>query len=191
MTHVPEGWKLVPVEPTQEMIDAVRWVASGWVKGTRHAEETYDAMLAASPPQAYRVSGIDKQLRSDSAPTLTPVAPPQADDAWVGESDVTVKVARFIERHPCYDNPRGARYIGASLLARDLYAADLLASPPSTSRAQAIEERACNLFKSIVQTHYIAQAQRREIPVAQIAILTDESVRQFRHALQGQQGGAE
>lgn len=45
----PEGWQLVPVEPTAEMIEAA-------VKGSRadvsyfDAEETYRAMLAASPP---------------------------------------------------------------------------------------------------------------------------------------------
>ena len=39
---VPEGWKLVPVEPTREMID------EGFKKGTG-ARHVYAAMLAAAP----------------------------------------------------------------------------------------------------------------------------------------------
>jgi len=46
---VPEGWKLVPVEPTKEMLDAV-CSSDGyepWTDGTM--TETYKAMLAAAP----------------------------------------------------------------------------------------------------------------------------------------------
>ncbi len=46
---IPEGWQLVPVEPTKEMIDA------GWLHfmGTKNpsSKGTYKAMLAAAPQQ--------------------------------------------------------------------------------------------------------------------------------------------
>lgn len=46
---IPDGWKLVPVEPTKEMIDA------GWLHfmGTKNpsSKGTYKAMLAVAPPQ--------------------------------------------------------------------------------------------------------------------------------------------
>lgn len=42
-------WKLVPVEPTTEMIGAVTWRSSGWVRGSEYAADTYRAMLAAVP----------------------------------------------------------------------------------------------------------------------------------------------
>lgn len=49
-TSVPEGWKLVPVEPTEAMIHAV-W--HHWLNGTGHSEECMGnalrAMLATAP----------------------------------------------------------------------------------------------------------------------------------------------
>ncbi|HBN7019265.1 TPA: DUF550 domain-containing protein [Escherichia coli] len=46
---IPDGWQLVPVEPTKEMIDA------GWLHfmGTKNpsSKGTYKAMLAAAPQQ--------------------------------------------------------------------------------------------------------------------------------------------
>src|SRR3954468_7585737 len=49
---VPEGWKLVPVEPVREM-----WAASGtaivrggWRHHDRISEDVWNAMLAAAPP---------------------------------------------------------------------------------------------------------------------------------------------
>lgn len=42
--EIPDGWKLVPVEPTIEMVQAATHSAVGF--GTRAA---YQAMLAAAP----------------------------------------------------------------------------------------------------------------------------------------------
>jgi hypothetical protein len=43
----PEGWKLVPVEPTKEMIDRGR--TDNTMQGRAFAEACYRAMLAAAP----------------------------------------------------------------------------------------------------------------------------------------------
>lgn len=45
---VPEGWKLVPVEMTREMIDAAN-SARGWVESDSLSRGCYKAMLAAAP----------------------------------------------------------------------------------------------------------------------------------------------
>lgn len=44
---VPEGWKLVPVEPTLEMIDA----AFDLPHILPHPQSVWDAMLSALPPE--------------------------------------------------------------------------------------------------------------------------------------------
>ena len=43
---VPEGWKLVPIEPTSEMLDAGDYVGADYYD---IAGSVYDAMLAAAP----------------------------------------------------------------------------------------------------------------------------------------------
>lgn len=43
--HVPDGWKLVPVEPTEEMIAA----GDQFMDGLSRLGDAYDAMLAAAP----------------------------------------------------------------------------------------------------------------------------------------------
>ncbi len=53
-TPIPEGWKLVPVEPTGAMLE----VARGHGSYHRQAEYVYRAMLAAAPePPAHRQQG--------------------------------------------------------------------------------------------------------------------------------------
>ncbi|MCO8609685.1 hypothetical protein KGP95_13320 [Burkholderia multivorans] len=49
---IPTGWKLVPVEPTEEMIDAARTCAVGWSDGFPDHAEGYAAMIAAAPQPA-------------------------------------------------------------------------------------------------------------------------------------------
>lgn len=44
---LPEGWQLVPVEPTQEMADAAKWI-DGRLSVWKWADG-YKAMLAAAP----------------------------------------------------------------------------------------------------------------------------------------------
>ena len=85
------------------MIDAVRWVASGWVKGARHSEETYNTMLAASP------------------------VPPQADDTGVGDGLVLWNRLKEILGRNRVDLSSGEQ---ASL--NEIYSA-LVASPPASS----------------------------------------------------------
>ncbi|KOA70482.1 hypothetical protein [Pantoea sp. CFSAN033090] len=43
--EIPEGWKLVPVEPTEEMIAA----GDQFMDGLSRLGDAYDAMLAAAP----------------------------------------------------------------------------------------------------------------------------------------------
>ncbi|WP_223565511.1 hypothetical protein [Pantoea sp. OVA07A] len=43
--EIPEGWKLVPVEPTEEMIAA----GDQFMYGLSRLGDAYDAMLAAAP----------------------------------------------------------------------------------------------------------------------------------------------
>jgi hypothetical protein len=43
--EIPEGWKLVPVEPTEEMIAA----SDQFMDGLSRLGDAYDAMLAAAP----------------------------------------------------------------------------------------------------------------------------------------------
>jgi hypothetical protein len=53
---VPDGWKLVPIEPTPEMIDAA---CCGWVirdREMRKRLKIYRAMIAAAPN--YGVTGV-------------------------------------------------------------------------------------------------------------------------------------
>ena len=65
MTHIPEGWRLVPVEPTREMLsqgetaienqnDAVQGSGQNAsytiLHGMEAAHDAYKAMLAAAPP---------------------------------------------------------------------------------------------------------------------------------------------
>lgn len=44
---VPVGWALVPLEPTPEMIEAMKSYGANWLRVT--ATERYRAMLAAAP----------------------------------------------------------------------------------------------------------------------------------------------
>lgn len=44
---VPSGWKLVPLEPTSEMMDAAEECSTDWPRTTW--AEAYSAMLAAAP----------------------------------------------------------------------------------------------------------------------------------------------
>lgn len=54
----PATWKLVPVEPTPDMLDAI----TAWAKFPVNA---YAAMLSASPsPEALPASGVEAQLRA-------------------------------------------------------------------------------------------------------------------------------
>lgn len=43
--EIPEGWKLVPIEPTEEMIAA----GDQFMDGLSRLGDAYDAMLAAAP----------------------------------------------------------------------------------------------------------------------------------------------
>lgn len=52
--EIPDGWQLVPVEPTIEMVQAATHSSVGF--GTRAA---YQAMLAAAPIRTKREKAID------------------------------------------------------------------------------------------------------------------------------------
>lgn len=53
---VPEGYALVPIEPTEDMIDAAREAAINWPDGFPNHAEGYRAMLAAAPQADVGVS---------------------------------------------------------------------------------------------------------------------------------------
>jgi len=51
---VPDGWKLIPIEPTQAMMNAAFdafevWLPRPYANGTEARNAIYAAMLAASP----------------------------------------------------------------------------------------------------------------------------------------------
>lgn len=61
LSSAPEGWKLVPVEPTQVMMDAMQ--LSGWLPGC------YRAMLAAAPqPPVVKDSSTTHQAQPKRDP---------------------------------------------------------------------------------------------------------------------------
>jgi hypothetical protein len=84
---VPQGWKLVPVEPTQEMVNAgdlVNWLANGSSK----PQSVYHAMLAASPaPDAGDVELPEVSVTLDEVAAL-------AKTMWKGEP-LPGRVLRF------------------------------------------------------------------------------------------------
>ena len=43
------GLKPLAREPMEEQIQSVTWVSSGWVRGSRHAADTWRAMWDAAP----------------------------------------------------------------------------------------------------------------------------------------------
>lgn len=45
---VPEGWKLVPVEPTEDVLEAIH--NGGYVGDDQELRWFYQSMLAAAPP---------------------------------------------------------------------------------------------------------------------------------------------
>ena len=68
---VPEGWKLMPVEPTQAMIDAADRVAqlnNGWQFVSTHA--IYRALISASPAPADQWRDIESAPRDGTADSL-------------------------------------------------------------------------------------------------------------------------
>ena len=58
---VPDGWKLVPVEPTEDMIDAMK--SSAWMPGN------YRAMLSAAPlpPADDRIAEMERDVAQRKA----------------------------------------------------------------------------------------------------------------------------
>ena len=46
---VPEGWKLVPVQPTQEMCQVAQWKLREWPRFPFRVSPVYQAMLEAAP----------------------------------------------------------------------------------------------------------------------------------------------
>ena len=166
--RVPDGWRLVPVEPTEAMLDAgTNLDPDQWGPGDLHY--IWEVMLAASPV-------------------------PQAEDAGVGE-DAVERVARalcceFGKHDPDYVPMDEAQPMGPpewqEWAGYAQVAIKTLASPPSPSRAQAIEEAAQELDNAAYVEECAdetAEGTRRGKPWR----LAAARVR----ALQGQQGGAE
>lgn len=48
----PEGWKLVPVQPTQEMCQVAQWKLREWPRYPFRVAPVYQAMLDAAPPRS-------------------------------------------------------------------------------------------------------------------------------------------
>ena len=51
-------WKLVPVEPTQEMLQAFHVALSVWIREIGEDEDVWKAMLAAAPQPAAPAAGL-------------------------------------------------------------------------------------------------------------------------------------
>lgn len=60
---VPDGWKLVPVEPTQQMLDVGRWTGAGSVSVQEEwaRKEVWQRMLAAAPQPPVAAQEPDEQ----------------------------------------------------------------------------------------------------------------------------------
>ena len=58
---VPPGWKLVPVEPTPEMVKALLEAMTIWVKEIGADQDIYRAVLAAAPSAPPPVALSDEQ----------------------------------------------------------------------------------------------------------------------------------
>lgn len=99
---VPEGWRLVPIEPTQEMISASMRVGlnTEWVYGIgdrTDGSEIYEAMLAAAPPQPDSAKPLpltDEQIESLREKTFSVNNPYCPVD-----SKSMRKATRAIEKH--------------------------------------------------------------------------------------------
>lgn len=55
---IPEGWKLVPLEPTDEMCDEVITEIGGFLPGLCESAEIYKAMLATAPASPQPVAKV-------------------------------------------------------------------------------------------------------------------------------------
>lgn len=96
----PHGWKLVPLEPTQEMIDAVPTKPhptrpNGW--GDRNVA-IYKAMIVAAPQPAQQQETVACKTLCElcvkrgyhfcaNAAQTTPIPSPPASKPWVGLTD--------------------------------------------------------------------------------------------------------
>lgn len=70
---VPQGWKLVPVEPTMEMVEAgdKSHKASSWlIGGANAAPATYTAMLASAPQPPAEQQAAHKSALGDEGKAL-------------------------------------------------------------------------------------------------------------------------
>ncbi len=78
----PAGWKLVPVEPTQEMCQQGQWKAREWPKFPLRISPIYQAMLAAAPqPPAQPANEQDMAVYQAIADNYAKdTQPPQAGD---------------------------------------------------------------------------------------------------------------
>lgn len=112
--QTPDGWVLVPREPTDEMVDAAR----GFLEPStaRIGRAAYRAMLetAPSPPQSRGVRAMDKAMEAYKAAakearggaveaTPEPVAPPSPDIA--GLVDMANEEAAYIDSARGYTGP--------------------------------------------------------------------------------------
>jgi hypothetical protein len=60
--YIPEGWKLFPIEPTEEMIDAAYWnIKPDVIWGDRIA--VYKAMVEAAPKHDKNIEMIQNQQK--------------------------------------------------------------------------------------------------------------------------------
>lgn len=74
---VQPGWKLVPLEPNNKMIDAAILNSNEWARGTTDFAGTYRAMLDAAPqpapePQQGPLTDDDWQAIADACDCIVP-----------------------------------------------------------------------------------------------------------------------
>lgn len=64
MTYqIPEGWKLVPIEPTEKMMDCYR---AAFISEKRFdGKEVYKAMLEAAPVPPAHIPEAEKMVEQD------------------------------------------------------------------------------------------------------------------------------
>lgn len=89
LTAIPSGWKLIPVEPTREMLTT--WIKAD-VVSNRTAPDLYRAMLAAAPEAPAQQPPTEEQIDAAVAPLYR-----NSQAQRMGRAD-DIATARAIER---------------------------------------------------------------------------------------------
>ena len=124
---VPQGWRLVPIDPTPEMIDAAdavdgeysRRAFGGAIHMPQSGEDHWHAMLAAAPQPPEKSNSVEFHQIKQAAPVQMPEPAFYADDRgyevsaeWLASDEATS------DYRAVYIDPRYTEHQVRELLAR-------------------------------------------------------------------------